>query len=62
MKKFVSIACIIIAIVALQNKPEPETAWIRINQLGYLPNGTKVAVWCSKGEKGISNWELGIAD
>jgi endoglucanase len=58
MKKFVSIACIIIAIVALQNKPEPETAWIRINQLGYLPNGTKVAVWCSKGKKGISNWEL----
>jgi hypothetical protein len=58
MKNFVSIACIIIAIVALQNKPETETAWIRINQLGYLPNGTKVAVWCSKGEKGISNWEL----
>jgi hypothetical protein len=58
MKNFVSIACIIMAIVALQNKPETETAWIRINQLGYLPNGTKVAVWCSKGEKGISNWEV----
>jgi endoglucanase len=58
MKTFVSIAFIILAFVALQNKPEAETAWIRINQLGYLPNGTKVAVWCSKGEKGISNWEL----
>jgi endoglucanase len=23
-------------------------AWIRINLLGYKPNGTKVAVWCSK--------------
>ncbi len=58
MKKFVSIACIIIAIVALRNGPEGEAAWIRINQLGYLPNGTKVAVWCGKGLKGISNWEL----
>ncbi|HLO38008.1 MAG TPA: glycoside hydrolase family 9 protein, partial [Lacibacter sp.] len=58
MKTFVSIAIIILALVALQAKPETETAWIRINQLGYLPNGTKVAVWCSKGEKGISNWEL----
>jgi endoglucanase len=58
MKTFVSIAFITLAFVALQNKPEAETAWIRINQLGYLPNGTKVAVWCSKGEKGIGNWEL----
>jgi endoglucanase len=58
MKTFVSIAFIILAFVALQNKPESETAWIRINQLGYLPNGTKVVVWCSKGEKGITNWQL----
>lgn len=58
MKTFVSIAFLTLTFVALQNKPEAETAWIRINQLGYLTNGTKVAVWCSKGEKGISNWEL----
>jgi len=32
--------------------------WIRINQLGYKPNGIKVAVWCTKEEKGITNWEL----
>lgn len=24
------------------------TAWIRINQLGYTPQGSKVAVWCAK--------------
>lgn len=36
----------------------PESSWIRINQLGYLPGGIKVAVWCSKEETGISNWEL----
>ncbi|MFY7839411.1 MAG: glycoside hydrolase family 9 protein [Lacibacter sp.] len=58
MKKFAVLILLIVAAVALRNRPEPETAWIRINQLGYLPNGTKVAVWCSKGEKGISNWEL----
>ncbi len=25
-----------------------EKAWIRINQLGYQPDGIKVAVWCTK--------------
>ncbi|NCT94345.1 MAG: polysaccharide deacetylase family protein [Chitinophagaceae bacterium] len=25
-----------------------EKAWIRINQLGYTPDGIKVAVWCSQ--------------
>ena len=25
-----------------------ESDWIRINRLGYQPNGVKVAVWCSK--------------
>ncbi|WP_217603989.1 glycoside hydrolase family 9 protein [Chitinophaga sp. GbtcB8] len=24
------------------------TAWIRINQLGYTPQGSKIAVWCAK--------------
>lgn len=28
-----------------------DSSWIRINQLGYLPKGTKVAVWCSKDLK-----------
>jgi len=38
---------------------QPETnSWIRINQLGYQPNGVKVAVWCSKEDLGISSWEL----
>ena len=38
---------------------QPETnSWIHINQLGYQPNGVKVAVWCSKQDLGISSWEL----
>ena len=28
-----------------------DSTWIRINQLGYLPKGTKVAIWCSKDSK-----------
>ena len=43
-------------------KQEPQS-WIRINQLGYTPGGTKVAVWCSKEHPGslreaINNWQL----
>jgi endoglucanase len=37
---------------------QKDDTWIRINQLGYKPNGIKVAVWCTKEEKGITNWEL----
>ncbi|HEU5167336.1 MAG TPA: glycoside hydrolase family 9 protein [Chitinophagaceae bacterium] len=39
-------------------KNENDSAWIRINLLGYPPGGVKVAVLCSKQELGISNWEL----
>ena len=43
--------------IAFQYKPQT-TSWIRINQLGYKPNGTKVAVWCSKAQSAIGNWQL----
>lgn len=33
-------------------------AWIRINQLGYTPQGVKVAVWCSKEASPITAWQL----
>jgi hypothetical protein len=32
--------------------------WIRINQLGYLPNYPKVAVWVSKDPQVPSTFEL----
>ncbi|PSR52738.1 glycoside hydrolase [Adhaeribacter arboris] len=35
-----------------------EQTWIRINQLGYLPEGVKVAVWCSKQNQEINEFEL----
>lgn len=55
MKKWLFI--LLLPVLSFSNKEEPES-WIRINQLGYTPGGVKVAVWCSKEEKGISNWEL----
>lgn len=43
---------------AFSAKQENDSSWIRINQLGYLPGSIKVAVWCSKEETEIRNWEL----
>lgn len=39
-------------------KKENPNQWIRINQLGYTPQGIKVAVWCSKEDISIRNFEL----
>lgn len=42
-----------------RNENDPATgAWIRINQLGYLPAGVKVAVWCSKDEQALNEFKL----
>lgn len=37
---------------------ESEPSWIRINQLGYTPTGSKVAVWCSKGSRAVVDFQL----
>ncbi len=55
MKKWLLV--LLLPVLAFDPQEERE-AWIRINQLGYTPNGVKVAVWCSKGEKVIGDWEL----
>jgi endoglucanase len=34
------------------------TSWIRINQLGYQPQSSKVAVWCSKDKENITSFQL----
>lgn len=35
-----------------------DSSWIRINQLGYLPNSSKVAVWVSKQNQIIQTFSL----
>ena len=41
-----------------KNTGDSITTWIRINQLGYLPTGIKVAVWASKQNVKITSFEL----
>ena len=36
--------------------------WIRINQLGYLPKATKVAVLMCEEESAVKTFEIRIAD
>jgi len=47
-----------IFLTGITTKNYEELAWIRINQLGYLPEGVKVAVWCSKQNQEIKEFEL----
>ncbi|MDF2382850.1 glycoside hydrolase family 9 protein [Nostoc ellipsosporum NOK] len=35
-----------------------QQSWIRINQLGYLPDMPKGAVWCAKGSAVPAEWSL----
>jgi endoglucanase len=55
MKKWVFV--FLLPVLAFIRKENAES-WIRINQLGYTPGGVKVAVWCSKEEMTLTNWQL----
>lgn len=55
MKKWIAI--LILPFLSFIKKEDP-SEWIRINQLGYTPDGVKVAVWCSKKQPAISDWQL----
>lgn len=49
---------ILISLFSFDKKNEENISWIRINQLGYTPQGIKVAVWCSKDGSSISSFSL----
>ena len=55
-KLLLVLLCLFLSI-AIQAQEE-NTAWIRINQLGYTPAGIKVAVFCSKENEAIINFKL----
>ncbi|HYK75562.1 MAG TPA: glycoside hydrolase family 9 protein [Daejeonella sp.] len=46
------------ALLAFHKKEENAQSWIRINQLGYTPATSKVAVWVSKSDEEIKNFQL----
>ena len=39
---------------------KPDSSWIRINQLGYLPGGVKVAVWASKKQLAVGSTQSAV--
>lgn len=55
MKKWLFI--LLLPFLSFNRKEEPQS-WIRINQLGYTPDGIKVAVWCSREENTIGSFQL----
>lgn len=57
MTRTITLFAILLLMVSFSGK-KAESSWIRINQLGYLPKGIKVAVWCSKEATPIQRWEL----
>lgn len=58
MKRILISSLLFIILIAMRDQPHAKKAWIRINQLGYVPSGIKVAVWCSKDSKTIREWKL----
>ena len=58
MRNFISIfLCVLLFAVDLQAQASFNT-WIRINQLGYPRYAIKVAVWCSKDNAIVKDFEL----
>jgi len=49
---------LILLLVQISFSSKEDTAWIRINQLGYKPGSSKVAVWGSKEKEVIKTFQL----
>ncbi len=59
--KFIGFSIVLILATSLfssEKKPVDTPSWIRINLLGYQPNNSKVAVWCSKSATPVTDFEL----
>jgi endoglucanase len=49
---------LLFCIFSFSKKQDEESSWIRINRLGYKPNGVKVGVWCSKKDETVKTFQL----
>lgn len=49
---------LLLIFLLLSNYAFAQNSWIRINQLGYLPGGKKIAVWCSNEKLSLKNFQL----
>src|SRR5215203_2445017 len=53
-----SILFVLLFTFSFSKKDLEQETWIRINYLGYKPNGVKVAVWCSKENQSLKSFQL----
>ena len=58
MFKLAFITALISLFFITKKSEKTPNSWIRINQLGYTPHGTKLAVWCSKENQSIQYFQL----
>ncbi len=58
INSFKYLICFFFFIPLFTNGQTVQQSWIRINQLGYTPQGIKVAVWCSKENKEVNEFQL----
>lgn len=56
-KQLLLFACAVVFLASCAEKFDPNS-WVRINQLGYLPDSKKVAVFISKGDKPVTEFSL----
>jgi len=57
--RFIAIAACVATIILFSfSGKQIDSAWIRINLLGYKPNNVKVAVWCSKENKPVKTFQI----
>lgn len=52
------LACIVASLIFSFIPKGNTNEWIRINRLGYIPKGIKVAVWCGKDASSIDSFDL----
>ena len=53
-KKIITLFCAVISAMMAFG----QTSWVRVNQLGYLPNSKKVAVFISQENNGLTSFDL----
>ena len=56
-KRCLLLCCMFAFIISFKHQ-ENTNSWIRINQLGYIPGGIKVAVWVSKDNELPKDFQL----
>ena len=58
MKMFAVLSVLLVAGFFFAFRAPAPQSWVRINQLGYTPAGSKVAVWCSKEGATLQQFQL----